>query len=107
MKNFIKHDDKRRTLYDYASGNFKSAKVVVAKEAIPVGDHYHKKKDEIFFLLQGNFIELIVGEDVRRNIPAPYIVVVKRGVYHKFILEPGSILCGVATEEFDINDELK
>ena len=104
----VKHEDERRILYDWASGVFKSAKAVVAKQAIPVGDHYHNKKDETFFLLTGKFIELTVtGQERLLDVPAPYAVFVPRGLYHKFILEPGSILLGVATELFDENDEIK
>ncbi len=101
------HEDDRRIIYDWAAGEFKSAKAVVVKQAIPIGDHYHKNKEETFLLLQGKFMELVVGDDKRKDIPAPFVVFVPKGVYHKFICEPGSILLGVATELFDINDEIR
>lgn len=102
-----KHEDDRRIIYDYASGNFKSAKAVIVKKRIPIGDHYHLNKDEEFFLLHGEFIKIQVGEDIRYNVKAPHYVFVKRNTYHKFICEEGSILLGTATEPFDINDEIK
>jgi len=101
------NEDERRVLYDWAQGEFKSCKAVIAKQAIPIGDHYHKNKDEYFFLLSGKFIELTVNEITEQNIPAPHYVFIERGMYHKFILEPGSVLLCAATELFDINDEIK
>lgn len=103
----VKHEDSRRVLYDWAQGNFKSAKAVIAKQAVPVGDHYHDKKDEVFFLLTGSFLELTIGSKETFNVPSPHLVNVPRGVYHKFILEPGSILLCVATELFDKTDEIQ
>jgi len=103
----IINEDNRRILYDWVQGEFKSAKVVIAKQAIPVGDHYHKNKDEIFFLLSGKFIEMINGDETMENVEAPFKVFVPRGTYHKFTLEPDSVLLGVATELFDPNDEIK
>lgn len=106
---FIINDDDRRTLYEWIENEtFCSAKVVVIKKRLPaVGDHFHNNKDEIFFLLTGRFEELHLGEGVAYNIPAPYKVEVRKGVYHKFIFEPGSILLGVASKPFDPNDEIK
>lgn len=103
----MKHEDDRRILFDWAQGDFKSAKAVIVKKAIAIGDHYHNKKDEYFLLLQGSFIELIVGKDRWDNIEAPYAVTIPRGTYHKFTCSEGSILLGVATELFDPEDELK
>lgn len=101
------HEDDRRILFDWANGNFKSAKAVIIKKALAVGDHYHENKDEAFLLLQGSFMELIVGNTKEINIQAPYAVFVPRGVYHKFTCAEGSILLGVATELFDESDEIK
>lgn len=103
----ITHEDERRIIYDWAQGSFKSAKAAVIKKRMPVGDHYHKNKDEEFLLLQGEFLELQVGEDIQYNIKAPHKVHIPRGTYHRFVCEEGSILLGTATELFDINDEIK
>ncbi len=103
----MKNEDNRRILYDWANGNFKSAKAVVVKEEIAIGDHYHNNKTEEFLLLQGEFKLLQIGLNMKHNVPAPYKIFIPRGVYHKFICTPGSILLGVATEEFDPTDEHK
>jgi len=102
-----KHEDNRRVIYDWAEGSFKSCKAVIIKEEIAVGDHYHKLKDEEFLLLEGEFLLLQLGDQVKKNIKAPHKVYVPKGVYHKFICSKGSILLGTATELFDINDEIK
>ena len=49
----FKHEDTRRTLIEWASGDFKIAKAVTAKTDCVVGDHYHRNKDEHFLLLSG------------------------------------------------------
>lgn len=101
------HTDNRRTIYDWASGNFKSCKAVIVHEPIPIGDHYHNNKTEEFLLLQGEFLELHVATAIMTNVKAPWYVLVPPGVYHKFICTPGSILLGTATELFDPNDEIR
>ena len=103
----VKHEDDRRMLFDWAQGDFKSAKAVIVKKAISIGDHYHNNKDEVFLLLAGEFMELTIADKTERNVKAPYSVRIPRGVYHKFICSEGSILLGVATELFDENDEIK
>jgi mannose-6-phosphate isomerase-like protein (cupin superfamily) len=105
---FREHEDERRTLIEWIeNAQFRSAKVVVAKEALPIGGHYHQRKDEIFFLLSGSFLKLQIDSVYRENVKAPYKITVGRGVWHQFTLEPGSILLGVATEPFDEKDEIQ
>ena len=105
---FITSKDDRRILYEYIEDEtFKAAKVVVALSEIPIGDHYHLKKEEVFFLLYGSFKELHIGKDIDYNVDAPCKIKIERGVYHKFILEIGSVLLCVTTAKFDINDEIK
>lgn len=104
---YYKAEDERRIIYDWASGNFKSAKAVIIKNEISVGDHYHKNKDEEFFLLQGEFLELQMGEEINYNVKAPHKIFVPRGTYHRFVCTAGSILLGTATELFDPTDEIK
>lgn len=103
----MKHEDDRRILFDWANGDFKSAKAVIVKQQIAIGDHYHRNKEEEFLLLTGEFITLQVGEITTRNVKAPYKINIPRGVYHKFICSEGSILLGVATELFDEKDEIR
>ena len=105
--NYLVNEDRRRILYEWVENdNIRSCKAVIVKESIVVGKHYHKKKDEIFFLLKGKIIEGKVGDMLISNVSAPYKLIVKRGTYHEFLFEKDSILLGAATEMFDINDEI-
>lgn len=103
------NEDERRKLIEWVSGEeqFKAAKVVIANSRLPVGLHYHRRKREIFLLLSGHAQQVQIGNQVEVDVAAPKKWVVNRGVYHGFILEPGSILLGVATELFDPEDEIK
>lgn len=103
----MKHEDNRRIIYDWLNLGEISNKVVIVKDTINIGDHYHEKKDEYFFLASGKFLEMQLGEGTLYNLDAPYVVNVPRGTYHRFVCEPGSILVGVATKPFDPNDEIK
>jgi quercetin dioxygenase-like cupin family protein len=100
--------DERRLLIDWAGGSdIRAVKAVEILEEAVVGDHYHRYKDEMFLLLKGKFIHLEVGALLLFNVEAPYRIFVPKLTYHKFICEKGSILLGVATKEFDPNDEVK
>lgn len=99
------HEDHRRIIYDWASNGL--CKAVIVKDEIAIGDHHHNNKDEEFFLLQGEFKELVIGDSIIKNIPAPYYIFIKRGTYHKFVCTTHSILLCYSTKQFDINDEIK
>lgn len=103
----FKHEDERRTIIEWANGNFKVCKALIAKAGCSVGDHHHLRKDEEFLLLTGFASHVIIGEAQWRNVAAPITWRVPRGSYHRFDLAEGSILVGVATEEYDPADETK
>jgi quercetin dioxygenase-like cupin family protein len=102
----FKHEDARRILIEWASGDFKVAKVLIAKAGCVVGDHYHRDKDEEFLLLSGSG-RVQLGDTPSYEIVGPATVVVPRGTYHRFELSEGAILLGVGTAEFDQEDEIK
>lgn len=101
-----KHEDERRILIEWVNNiPFKSAKIVIAKNDLPLGEHYHNNKDEIFYLLKGNgSIKLDQVESVFNEGDC---IFVKRGTMHTFVLSAGSILLGVGSEPFDSNDEIQ
>lgn len=102
------HEDARRVVIDWANGSFKSAKAVVVKDSrVPIGCHYHRNKDERFMLLQGFADRVIIGGQRWEGVASPCVWDVPRGSYHEFHLQAGSILLGVASEEFDEADEIK
>ena len=107
MQNLYKNEDERRILYEWIQDTpFRTSKVVIAKSKQAVGNHYHKKKDEIFFLVQGKANRVMIGNTEEFDITAPKIFECPRGTYHMFELEEGSILLGVATKKFDKDDEI-
>lgn len=100
------HEDARRRLIEWAEGEFKVCKVVIAESDCVVGDHYHLKKDEKFLLLSGRCISATIGGAVTYDPRPPFYFDVPRGIYHRFELEKGAVLLGVATERFDKDDEI-
>lgn len=114
------HEDNRRTLIEWATGEFKVAKVLIAKEDCVVGDHWHRNKDETFYLLMGGGLITLgditstcgswVGFPLKEGVPIGGNILpeihVPRGTYHRFELTKGSILLGVGTEAFDPKDEI-
>jgi mannose-6-phosphate isomerase-like protein (cupin superfamily) len=101
------HEDARRLLIDYATGDFKAAKVVEMKVCGTVGDHYHRRKDESFLLFKGRASRVLIGDSLQFNVNAPAEFYVPRGTYHAFDLDAGAVLLGTATAEFDPQDEVK
>lgn len=103
----MRHEDERRIIWDFANGNYKSLKVVYVKNETPIGDHFHRNKDEIFFLATGEILELHLGDAVIKNVQPPYVINVPRGMYHKFVCAYGTVFFCGATELFDPNDEIR
>ena len=100
------HEDSRRRLIEWAEGGFKVCKVVIASEDCVVGDHHHMKKDEKFLLLSGRCKSATIGGSETVDPRPPFFFDVPRGIYHRFELEKGAVLLGVATERFDKDDEI-
>jgi mannose-6-phosphate isomerase-like protein (cupin superfamily) len=99
-------EDHRRKLSEMGEGgNWKVCKVLEVKEDCRVGDHYHKRKDEMFLLIEGSGTFIISDEWSMHT--APFSVFVPRGTYHAFILKKGSVLIGLATELHDPIDDYK
>jgi mannose-6-phosphate isomerase-like protein (cupin superfamily) len=99
-----KHEDNRRVLIEWVEDSpMRSCKVVIAKGETVVGEHYHKNKDEIFYLLIGRGEYNLGGNWFPFGDP----LFIPRGTWHSFRLSDGAILLGAASEPFDINDEIK
>lgn len=101
------HEDARRVVFDWAQGDFKAAKALIAKEPCAVGCHYHRNKDESFLLIHGFCDRSTIGEQTLGPVAAPHLWHVPRGTYHEFHLQGGAILMGVASEAFDEADEIR
>ena len=100
------HEDERRTLIEWVKDfPVRSCKVVITKSPQSIGNHYHKNKDEIFYLLKGSGEFTQDGETSSLN--EGDVVYVPAGSEHSFKLSEGAILLGAATKPFDENDEHK
>ena len=100
------HEDERRTLYAWATGDFRECKAIVAKEWCVLGDHYHRNKDEHFFLVSGCIEYMQIADTDVRRVKAPHFFVVPRNTYHAIHILPGAILLCAMTEAYDPADEI-
>lgn len=104
---FLSHNDSRRELYEWIEDcSVRSLKAIKMNSNASVGDHFHRHKDEIFFLMIGSASKVIIGSEVYLDVSAPHKWVVPRNTYHVFYLEKDSILLSAATEPFDVDDEI-
>lgn len=95
--------DARRDLYEFEG--YPVCKLIVAKEDCTLGEHYHKRKDEVFVLISGA-CDAKIGEF------HDYLAILERyevpaGTFHSFILWKGAILLGFCTQPYDPTDDYK
>lgn len=96
------HEDERRAIYEMNSlpGGF-SVQLFTIKAAIPLGNHFHKRKSEVFTILHGGGILVAQKVDPRSGAPMEgtrEFMVVRTGAVvripsytaHTFVLEPDS-----------------
>ena len=99
MKYFI-HKDERRILYDFA---YPSSKVLIAnKDCILGNGEYHKKKDELVMLVNGQGVIIIDGK--KKQMKLYQLFEIKRRERHTFKLKEGSVLLEWATSYYKPND---
>ncbi len=106
----IKHEDKRRTLIEWIKDfPVKSMKTIYVKEKSDLGNHYHLKKDEIFFIAKGKGICILTTKtnQTREWLFEGDCVFVEKGTIHTFTMYPDSILLEAATEPYDPIDEIR
>jgi hypothetical protein len=87
---------------------WKCAKYVEVNEDSEIGNHYHLLKDECFLLVDREISELYLEdreEPAERDINAPYVINVPRGLYHKFKIKAGSRLIGLMSEHYNQHDD--
>lgn len=101
----IVHEDDRRMLFDFEGSSVKA--VLVKDETRFIGNHSHLDKDEHFLLIRGRFTFWQVGAEIKHNIEAPHSFDVKKGEYHAFMCEEGSVLLCGSDKQYDEKDEIK
>ena len=106
-----KMDDDRRTIHeeDNEDAGTSSQAFLVKAGGLPLGNHFHNKKIEVFFVLEG-LVERLTTEDATAKqefyncIPAGAMIVVPPGIAHTFLLSPGSRMLCYSSERFDPGD---
>ena len=108
-------EDGRRKIEEFSSleGDFSIQLFTILSEQ-PLGDHYHEEKDEIFVILEGS--GKLVTDSIDKEawgggrylnsceLKIGSVVLVKKRVAHRFILEPGSKMICFSSKAFDEND---
>src|SRR3989338_9280110 len=107
------HEDNRRSIaeFDSPEGGF-SVHIFKIKEKIPLGNHYHAEKDEVFVIVGDGMV--FFAEVNRDTFEVGYICgevvttgsVIKIPAYtaHTFVLKPGSKMLCYSTKPFDKED---
>ena len=101
------HSDDRRHLQ-----SFPEAKLITVKKDTVIGRHFHKRKEEIFFLSEG-YGELVIGpadkpvERVRLVMVPGKRYTIAPGQYHEFHLKAGSVLIGLNSRPYDAADDYR
>jgi mannose-6-phosphate isomerase-like protein (cupin superfamily) len=101
-----KNEDKRRTLIEWiADYPITTCKVLIAKEDCELGNHYHNKKIDTFFLLKGSGTFRIGEQKGVLFEGSCYRALAKEP--HTFYLKAGSILLEASTTPYDKEDEIQ
>jgi mannose-6-phosphate isomerase-like protein (cupin superfamily) len=104
------HEDARRAISEFNTDDWGfSVQQFRIKEKIPLGNHYHKRKDEIFVILKGSGHVILqkVGESkVKETIllKTGSVIYVPKNMAHTFVLEPDSEMICFSTKAFDKDD---
>lgn len=103
------HADVRRVIFE-CNLPASSIQQFAINKAIPLGHHFHRKKQETFLLTEGSgrfaYLPLTsdgesLGEQVTIEIEKGQVVQVQPFTAHAFRLEPGSAMICFSTEPFD------
>jgi mannose-6-phosphate isomerase-like protein (cupin superfamily) len=106
--------DIRRTISEVNdSENDYSVQFFKVQEQIPLGNHYHVRKYEVFLVLKGEgglYVQTLtkaaekVGGMRRVSIQAPCVVRIPPLVAHAFLLSPGSEMICYSSKAYDQSD---
>jgi len=103
----MKHEDNRRTLVEFGNnGVWKLCKVLMIKQDCVLGKHYHKEKVESFLLVKGEG-KIKLGGDLMKDMEVLTEYFVPKNISHEFLLRKDSILIGLCSKEFNIQDDYK
>lgn len=108
------HEDNRRAIAEFNSSEMDlSVQSFKIKEKIPLGNHYHAWKDEVFVILKGKgevtlqyqYFGIDSHSSVRTfPLEEGSVVHVEKNMAHTFVLEPGSEMICFSNRAFDKDD---
>jgi mannose-6-phosphate isomerase-like protein (cupin superfamily) len=104
------HEDARRAISEFNTEDWDfSIQQFKIKEKIPLGNHYHAKKDEIFVILKGSGQVTTQKREVPESretfdLKTGSVVYVPKNMAHTFVLEPESEMICFSTKAFDKDD---
>ena len=112
----LAHEDSRRIISEFNSneGDF-AVKHFLVKEQLPLGNHYHTKKTEVFIVLKGQGILRScpidkatgkpIGDVETKELDNKSVVAVPAYVAHTFTFEPGSEVLCFSSKAFNEEDK--
>lgn len=99
--------DARRTIHEYNDpAQDLSVQLFEIERPIPLGNHYHKEKDETFVITAGGGFVRLQGKDVCSDLRLQQgsVVMVPAGVTHTFVLREGSTMICFSSKAFNAKD---
>lgn len=107
-------EDARRTIHEYNDPvqDF-SVQLFKIESSIPLGNHYHEKKDEKFVITAGGGFVRLQSKEERAEEKNTFremrlqqgsVVTVPAGVTHTFVLQEGSTMICFSSKAFDAKD---
>lgn len=96
----MKHEDERRTLEDFPEG-----KLITANSDCVIGNHYHKVKTELFYLIVGDCEMTLDDQVFDMKIGVGYRVNPLQK--HSFKLRIYSKMIGLCSHPYDPTDDYK
>ena len=101
------HIDDRRELIDFSFNfNVNSLKVIKSFTSSDLGNHFHIKKTEIFFLVHGSINSLRVGGSDWGKKDSPFAWRVDPGEFHSILPEQGALIVCLSDNTYDPSDEI-
>ena len=106
--------DIRRSISEYNDARLDySIQLFTVHQPIPLGNHYHTKKFEVFVILEGEGMLTSCAVDTQGNrigrratktITAPFTIRIEPYTAHAFILHPGSKMLCYSSKSYDHSD---
>jgi dTDP-4-dehydrorhamnose 3,5-epimerase-like enzyme len=105
------HSDFRREIFEFNGEDFSIQRIVIGENKQVLGNHYHEKKWECFYVQSGQgVVSLCDVNDSDKSILRCFlhkgsVLKIKPYTAHKFEMEPGSELICFSSTSFNADDK--